>query len=252
MKIIMRVSPLFLAAAVILSGCAGDKPDPMATPEEQDLALQGLDIPMDEITEGLAFSEPRPEDALILKDVHFDFDKSDIRPEDKDILNGIAQWMSNHPDAFLQIEGHCDERGTNEYNVALGERRALSVRSYLTALGTNPNRLLTVSYGEEKPLCTESNESCWARNRRAHFLVDYGEETAGMEEPLPPEDIEVEIEEEAVVEEEVATPMVEEVEIEEVEVEEEEIIVETPAAPEESEPEEASRPRTRSIGRYHY
>ncbi len=248
MKIILRNSPLVLAAALLLAGCASDKPDPMATPRQQDMALQGLDIPMGEITEGLAFSEPLPEDALILKDIHFDFDKSEIKEKDKDILAGISQWLLNHPDAFLQIEGHCDERGTNEYNVALGERRALSVRSYLTALGTNPNRLLTVSYGEEKPVCTESTESCWARNRRAHFLVDYGEEEAGadFEEPMTPAEMESEVEEIEVEEIEVATPMVEEVVIED------EVIEETPPSRQETAVEREPRTRTRSIGRYHY
>jgi len=243
---------LLLLAVAVGAGCASDKPKPMATPDQQDMALQGLDIPMGEITEGLAFAEPRPEDALILKDIHFDFDKSEIKQEDEEILAGISEWLLNHPEAFIQIEGHCDERGTNEYNIALGERRALSVRSYLTALGTNPDRILTISYGEEKPVCSESLENCWAQNRRAHFLVSYGEaeNIPGTEEPLTPEEAEVEIEEIPVEEEEVPEPMVEEVIIEEESFSEE--IAEERPPEEEIVIEEQPRTRTRSIGRYHY
>ena len=170
MNIYSRFFLLILAVAVC-AGCASDKPKPMATPDQQDMAIQGLDIPMGEITEGLAFAEPRPEDALILKDIHFDFDRSEIKEGDEDILAGINEWLLNHPDAFIQIEGHCDERGTNEYNIALGERRALSVRSYLTALGTNPDRILTISYGEERPVDPRHNEEAWAKNRRGHFRI---------------------------------------------------------------------------------
>jgi peptidoglycan-associated lipoprotein len=111
------------------------------------------------------------EKAEIFRDIHFDFDKSDIRDDDRPILRKIADWMIEHPSVKLVIEGHCDERGTNEYNLALGDRRASAAKQYLVSLGVSMDRLSTVSYGEERPICTEHNESCWQRNRRAHFVV---------------------------------------------------------------------------------
>jgi peptidoglycan-associated lipoprotein len=106
-----------------------------------------------------------------LADVYFDFDKYDIRPGDAKILDTNAQWMKSNPNHLVLIEGHCDERGTNEYNLALGERRAKSTMNYLVSQGVQANRITIISYGEERPSCTEKNESCWSRNRRAHFLV---------------------------------------------------------------------------------
>jgi peptidoglycan-associated lipoprotein len=106
-----------------------------------------------------------------LKDINFDFDKSDIRPGDAKILDGNATWLKGNANQLVLVEGHCDERGTNEYNLALGERRAKSTMNYLVAQGVQANRITIISYGEERPLCTEKNEACWARNRRAHFLT---------------------------------------------------------------------------------
>ena len=106
-----------------------------------------------------------------LRDVNFDFDKYDIRPADTKTLDANASWLKANPRALLLIEGHCDERGTPEYNLALGERRAKAAMSYLTALGIQANRISIVSYGAEQGLCKEHGESCWARNRRDHFLV---------------------------------------------------------------------------------
>jgi len=104
-----------------------------------------------------------------LKDIHFDFDKYDIRPGDAKILDGNASWLKSN-DALVLIEGHCDERGTNEYNLALGERRAKATMNYLVGQGVQAGRITIISYGEERPVCTEHTEACWARNRRAHFL----------------------------------------------------------------------------------
>jgi peptidoglycan-associated lipoprotein len=106
-----------------------------------------------------------------LADVNFDFDRYDIRPTDTKILDANAQWLKSNPNHLVLIEGHCDERGTNEYNLALGERRAKSTMNYLVAQGVQANRITIISYGEERPLCGERSESCWAKNRRAHFLV---------------------------------------------------------------------------------
>ncbi len=105
-----------------------------------------------------------------LKDVFFDFDKYDIRPNDAKTLDANAAWLKSN-DNLVLIEGHCDERGTNEYNLALGERRAKATMNYLVAQGVQASRITIISYGKERPTCTEHTESCWAQNRRAHFLV---------------------------------------------------------------------------------
>jgi peptidoglycan-associated lipoprotein len=105
-----------------------------------------------------------------LKDIFFDFDKYDVRPSDARVLDANAQWLKSN-DNLVLIEGHCDERGTNEYNLALGERRAKSTMNYLVSQGVQANRITIISYGEERPQCTEHNEGCWAKNRRSHFLV---------------------------------------------------------------------------------
>ena len=106
-----------------------------------------------------------------LDDIHFDFDKSDIRTDAREILQKNADWLQNNPDIKIQIEGHCDERGTAEYNLALGERRAMSTKKYLISLGISADRIYTISYGEELPIDPNHSEDSWAKNRRAHFLV---------------------------------------------------------------------------------
>jgi peptidoglycan-associated lipoprotein len=106
-----------------------------------------------------------------LADIFFDFDKYDIRQTDTRTLDSNAQWLKSNPNHLVLIEGHCDERGTNEYNLALGERRAKSTMNYLVSQGVQANRITIISYGEERPACTEKSEQCWAKNRRAHFLV---------------------------------------------------------------------------------
>jgi peptidoglycan-associated lipoprotein len=152
---------------------AGGKAGAGMTDEQrtaQLLASRGEDIP---IKEGptMEFVEPKPEDKAVLKTVYFDYDKSNIKPEFQPTLEGIAKWLGQKPDRQLLIEGHCDERGTDEYNLALGERRALSVRRYLVALGVAADRLHTISYGEEKPADPGHDETAWAKNRRAEFKV---------------------------------------------------------------------------------
>ncbi len=134
------------------------------------LALKGEDIPITEAP-AMEFIEPSPEDRQILRNIYFDFDRSNIKPEFQPVLEGISAWLNERPSKQLLIEGHCDERGTNEYNLALGERRALSVRRYLVGLGIAPDRLHTISYGEERPAAPGSDESAWSQNRRAEFKV---------------------------------------------------------------------------------
>ena len=110
-------------------------------------------------------------ESKLLKDIHFDFDKYNIRPGDAEILNENAALLKKSPKVKVQIEGHCDERGTTEYNLALGERRANSAKKYLISLGISSNRISTISYGKEKPLDPGHNEEAWAKNRRAHTVV---------------------------------------------------------------------------------
>lgn len=106
-----------------------------------------------------------------LEDIHFDFDKSDIKTDAREALQKNADWLQKNPDIKIQIEGHCDERGTAEYNLALGERRAMSTKKYLISLGISADRIYTISYGEELPIDPNHSEDAWAKNRRAHFLV---------------------------------------------------------------------------------
>lgn len=113
----------------------------------------------------------RIEEKAMFDDIHFDYDKYEVRSEAQAVFQTIASWLLKNPSAKILIEGHCDERGTNEYNLALADRRAKSVRDYLIALGTTSGKVEMVSYGEEKPLCTEHTEECWAKNRRAHFVI---------------------------------------------------------------------------------
>ena len=106
-----------------------------------------------------------------LKEIYFDFDKYNIKPEAAKILDGNAAWLKANASNLVLIEGHCDERGTAEYNLALGERRAKAAMNYLVAQGVAANRITIISYGKERPVCTEKTEACWAKNRRDAFLT---------------------------------------------------------------------------------
>jgi len=112
-----------------------------------------------------------PEIKLELQKVYFDYDKSNIKPAQRERLTQNAEQLMAFPNVKVLIEGHCDERGTNEYNMALGERRAKSVRDFLVSYGIPANRLEIISYGEEKPVDPRSNEEAWAKNRRAEFVI---------------------------------------------------------------------------------
>lgn len=110
--------------------------------------------------------------AFTEEDIHFEFDSSALMPEAQDILVRKADYMRTNPNVSITIEGHCDERGTEAYNMALGERRAEAAREFLSNLGISINRLSIISYGEERPVDPASNEAAWAKNRRAHFVID--------------------------------------------------------------------------------
>lgn len=103
--------------------------------------------------------------------IHFDYDKAEIQEKDRAILQGISVFLTAYPAVKVEIEGHCDERGTNEYNLALGNKRAVAALAYLKTLGVDEARFSTISYGKEKPLCTDATEACWRQNRRGEFTL---------------------------------------------------------------------------------
>jgi peptidoglycan-associated lipoprotein len=121
---------------------------------------------------GAARPDPRQFTATgELEDIHFDFDRYEIRSEDVHTLQANAEWIRSRPNDLVLIEGHCDERGTYEYNLALAQHRAESAKNFLVSQGVPASRIAVISYGELRPLCGEASETCWAQNRRAHFLI---------------------------------------------------------------------------------
>jgi peptidoglycan-associated lipoprotein len=106
-----------------------------------------------------------------VQDAYFDLDKADIRDDARQALTATAQFLRDHPEVKVVIEGHCDERGSTEYNLVLGDRRAAAVKQFLVSAGISADRMSTVSYGKEKPFCTEHDETCWQQNRRGHFVL---------------------------------------------------------------------------------
>ncbi len=131
---------------------------------EGDLAIR-----QDQLVRERLFTEATQE----LQTIYFDYDSAVLKPEAKQKLERGAAWLKQNPTVNVQIEGHCDERGTNEYNLALGERRALSARRYLVSLGVSDARIFTISYGEERPAVEGHDESAWKFNRRAEFKVSF-------------------------------------------------------------------------------
>jgi peptidoglycan-associated lipoprotein len=123
---------------------------------------------LDQLREGKSSATPA---ASPLKEVYFDYDRSDLRSDARTVLRTNADWLKNNPAIRIEIEGHCDDRGTNEYNLALGAKRAQAVKDYLATLGISAERLSTISYGAEIPVCKEQTESCWQQNRRARFVL---------------------------------------------------------------------------------
>jgi peptidoglycan-associated lipoprotein len=113
-----------------------------------------------------------PSGVIMQEDIYFEFDSSTLTPAAQDNLLRKAEWLRENSDVTVTIEGHCDDRGTNEYNLALGDRRAESAKAFLVDLGIDAMRLTTISYGEERPVCNQRNEECWAKNRRGNFVVN--------------------------------------------------------------------------------
>jgi peptidoglycan-associated lipoprotein len=156
-----------LVIFMALTGCAGHK-ESMVTED----TMKDLEAAEKGLKEGGVISEEiQPIQPVEMQDISFAYDRYDLSPGDRATLADNAAWMENNPDAQVQIQGHCDERGSNQYNLALGDRRAKSAYNYLVNLGVSKSRLSSISYGEEMPACSEQNESCWANNRRAHFMI---------------------------------------------------------------------------------
>ncbi|MBI4057628.1 MAG: peptidoglycan-associated lipoprotein Pal [Elusimicrobia bacterium] len=148
-----------LMMAISTMGCAGKgikkTTPPRPQHEEQETSMRGKEF--------ISTSE--------LATIYFDYDMADLSEDSRDILKKNAVWLKKNPKVEVQIQGHCDDRGTNSYNLGLGQRRATKVRDYYKALGIRMDRMATISYGEEMPVCQESTEECWQKNRRAETMI---------------------------------------------------------------------------------
>ena len=170
------LSGLMFFSFLVLTGCpppATTKPEvssppPQAAVKQQPPKTASKSAPASSLE---AMRQGKPPAAGPLKDIYFDFDRSDLRPDARDTLKADADWLKANPSARVEIEGHCDERGTNEYNLALGAKRAQAAKDYLVTLGIAKDRLSDKSYGEELPVCKEQNERCWQKNRHDRFVV---------------------------------------------------------------------------------
>jgi peptidoglycan-associated lipoprotein len=158
--------------ALVLGACSKKQTvKPMQEPAVEE--VQKTPPPPVEVDESATKTKEVPEMKMpVLEDVFFDFDKSDLRTDAQRTLEANAKQLKDASSATITIEGHCDERGTNAYNMALGERRANATRDYLKSLGVDASRIKTISYGEERPFDPGHNESAWAKNRRAHFVIN--------------------------------------------------------------------------------
>jgi len=165
---------LCLAAAIaLLAGCESTpKSDASAQPSGGQAPQQSVASEAKPEMKGPAPGSQEELDLTIGSLIYFDFDKYDLKPEARATVERWAQWLQQNPAVTVTIEGHADERGTREYNLGLGERRATAARNYLIALGVNADRLGTISYGKERPVCSTSNEACWSQNRRDHMVVN--------------------------------------------------------------------------------
>ncbi len=141
----------------------------MASGTEEEVVEPIEIVEAEQVVEEELSLEDRAREAF--KDVLFDYDKYDIRPSARGALDSVASFLDNERAMNIVIEGHCDERGTNEYNLALGEKRAKAAKTYLVARGVSPARIIVITYGEEKPSCTNHDDACWQNNRRAHFVA---------------------------------------------------------------------------------
>jgi peptidoglycan-associated lipoprotein len=146
------------------------KPEAPSTPPPTEVAPPTRPAPPAVESSPLSASLEEMNQKGYLKDAFFEYDKSDLRDDARTALSADAEWLKKYPSTQILIEGHCDERGTSEYNMSLGDRRANAAKEYLASLGVDTGRMKSVSYGKERPFCNESNETCWQENRRAHFV----------------------------------------------------------------------------------
>jgi len=178
---------LMIAVAALAVGCssgpkattapAAETPVTTATPTPREVPEQVVSEPQTEAIPSEEVREELPEDIQelnrrgYLEDVFFDTNRHELRPDGREELAKNAAWLQRFPSVVILLEGHCDERNTREYNLALGERRASAVRDYLVSLGVPGERVRTISYGEERPFAAGHDESAWNLNRRAHFVI---------------------------------------------------------------------------------
>ena len=184
---------LVIPGLLIVTSCAKKtvKVDLAQTQEEEAAKLTAEKAKQEEIARQRSLDENRRQQAekhrqeeaarrkiivarnlFINENIYFDFDRSNLKPETQEVLKRKAEWLRNNPGESVIIEGHCDERGTNEYNLALGDRRAQSAKNFLIDLGISESRLTTISYGEERPADPRHNENAWSKNRRDHFVLE--------------------------------------------------------------------------------
>ncbi len=174
--VLITVSVAFLSV-----GCSS-KPKPAAAPETKPVVAAVTPVPVEA---PLADVERKPETPVslsieelnrkgYLKDAFFDYNRYEIRQDQRDTLEKDAAWLREHPTVKITVEGHCDERGTAQYNMALGQQRAQAVKDYLVGLGIDSSRIQIISYGNERPFAVGHDEKAWAQNRRDHFLVTAG------------------------------------------------------------------------------
>ena len=186
-KTVMKEEPSVTKADAVAAAAAAAERERAAKQEAEQRALKEKELKAGEEAAKKAAAEKDFDKSLVakkypgiegevlesklLKDIYFDFDKYDIRPQDASVLKENAALLMTYPNVKIQIEGHCDERGTIEYNLALGERRANNCKNYLISLGIPGNRISAISYGKERPVDPGHNEEAWAKNRRAHTVI---------------------------------------------------------------------------------
>jgi peptidoglycan-associated lipoprotein len=172
-RLLWTGAALAVALMLLVGGCAHKKPPVSTTlpPTTTSGDTTGSNVPPS--TPGTPETQPggkTGEETSALQDVHFDYDSAELSEEAKGILSSNGGWLLKNTSVNVQIEGHCDERGTVEYNLALGDRRAQSAKDFLLSYGVPEDRMSTISYGEERPLDSGHDESAWAKNRRVHFV----------------------------------------------------------------------------------
>ncbi len=167
---IAKAAAIVVVGMMLAMGCSSKKPAPVNDTNSNSNGLGengtgGSGTKMEDWENG-TIGKGGP-----LSDVHFGYNDSSIQEQDGPVLKSNASWLQAHPNTKVQVEGYCDERGSEEYNIALGAKRAQAGKDYLETLGISGSRMSTISYGKELPLCTEHDESCWQQNRRDHFSV---------------------------------------------------------------------------------